>query len=183
LPYLLQVQHYMFVTGAPLADIAVLWMNRTYPELAIYTVEANADLHDKMLAKLTEFWHGVQNGIPPAPVCTDDAKALWQKPTGEEALADDDALEAWSKYHEVRAKIEQLKQEEDAAKLQLMESMQTASYLRRGTKLLATWHRNKDSTRIDAAKLRTKYPEIAEECSYVTPGPRVLRVQSDERTG
>ncbi len=61
-PYLVQVHHQMAVTGAEVADIAVLIGGQRFQ---IYTVERNEDLIGLILETEERFWQCVERRIPP----------------------------------------------------------------------------------------------------------------------
>ena len=76
LPYFVQVQHYMALTGYDLTDVAVLVSGR---EMHIYTVPADRSYIDALLADEAEFWRRVQENDPPAPDGSDSAGAVLRR--------------------------------------------------------------------------------------------------------
>ena len=72
--YATQVQHYLMVTGAELADVAVLIAGSDF---RIYTVHANKELQDLIFKKEKEFWEMVQNKTPPEPQNSNDLSILY----------------------------------------------------------------------------------------------------------
>jgi putative phage-type endonuclease len=61
--YLMQTQHYLAVTGAEIADLAVLIGGNDF---RIYTIQRDEDLIQAMIQLETEFWKNVVEGNPPA---------------------------------------------------------------------------------------------------------------------
>ena len=72
--YATQVQHYLMVTGAELADVAVLIAGSDF---RIYTVHANKELQELIFKKEKEFWEMVQNKTPPEPQNSNDLSILY----------------------------------------------------------------------------------------------------------
>lgn len=70
--YLWQVQHYLAVTNAPLAHLAVLLFGRDF---RTYQIPRDETLIDALLNNETSFWKSVQDGTPPE-VDPDGADAL-----------------------------------------------------------------------------------------------------------
>jgi putative phage-type endonuclease len=64
LPYLIQVQHNMAVTGLPVADLAVLIGNSDF---RVYTIAADAELQQQIAEAEAAFWQRVLDGTPPDP--------------------------------------------------------------------------------------------------------------------
>jgi predicted phage-related endonuclease len=62
--YALQVQHYMAVTGFPVADIAVLIGGSDF---RVFEVPADIELQNMIIEGEREFWHLVEKGEPPTP--------------------------------------------------------------------------------------------------------------------
>jgi len=61
--YLVQVMHYMLVTGTETADLAVLIGGNKH---RVYTIERDEILVDDMIERSLAFWRDTQAGIPPA---------------------------------------------------------------------------------------------------------------------
>ena len=72
--YATQVQHYLMVTGAEVADVAVLIAGSDF---RIYTVHANKKLQELIFKKEKEFWEMVQNKTPPEPQNINDLSILY----------------------------------------------------------------------------------------------------------
>ena len=74
LQYLLQVHHYLVVSGAQIADLAVLIGGQDF---RLYEVHADADIARELVAAEYAFWHQVACREPPAPSNTQDAIRRW----------------------------------------------------------------------------------------------------------
>lgn len=137
--YLFQVQHYMAVTGYPVADIAVLIGGNTF---RIYTVEADLEIHAMLVEVESEFWRRVQENDPPEPRSPSDCDALWGgvgKKT-KRLVASPDIEESVRRLREIKDTMIQLDRAADDEKLKIMREMREAEVLVDpfGMKL-ATW--------------------------------------------
>lgn len=136
--YLLQVQHYMCVTGYPVADIAALI---TGSDFRIYTVEADPEIHEMLIEVEAQFWDRVQRQDPPEPIRISDALTLWGEGVSSKRMTATTEVEATAKrLRKIKADIALLEQDEKAAKFEIMRVMQRAEVLvdRAGMKLV-TW--------------------------------------------
>lgn len=116
--YNLQTQHYMLVTGFPVADVVVS-IGGTPPEL--YIVPADPELQQMIIEAATEFWRRVQEGDPPAPVTYSDAVQRFGLSTVEGVvLAPGEAIESINHLRAVREQIKELEASEEAIKAELI---------------------------------------------------------------
>src|SRR6266550_3924413 len=74
LHYLVQVHHNLIVSGAALADVAVLIAGSDF---RLYHVEPDLTLHAQILDQEAAFWASVQALEPPAPKSVGDAVRRW----------------------------------------------------------------------------------------------------------
>ena len=74
LHYAVQVHHYMIVAEARVCDIAVLIGGSDF---RIYTVEADRDIAEILIAQQRDFWNRVREGEPPDPINVEDAVRRW----------------------------------------------------------------------------------------------------------
>ena len=154
--YLPQVQHYLAVTGFSVADIAVLIAGSDF---RIYTVEANPEFQELLIAAESVFWDHVQNGIPPAPVCAADVLRMYPRDDGRSVVASDDVLADMELAAALRQSIKSAELELEGDKkegvLGVMDRIKTAigqasSLLHPTTgKPIATWKAAKDGTETD----------------------------------
>ena len=112
--YLLQVQHYMIVTGFPVFDVPVSIAGGS-PEL--YEVPADKELQDMIIEAEAKFWEQVQNGIPPEPVTYSDAVARFGKSSSVGAvIASAAAILDVVNLRQVREEMKALEEREEFLK-------------------------------------------------------------------
>lgn len=70
-----QVQWQLFVTGAPWAHVARLWLARGGPELKIYTIQRSEEDIRFLFGKASKFWHDhVLTKVAPDPDESEDSE-------------------------------------------------------------------------------------------------------------
>jgi len=70
-----QVQWQLFVTGAPWAHVARLWLARGGPELKIYTIQRSEEDIRFLFGKASKFWHDhVLAKVAPDPDASEDSE-------------------------------------------------------------------------------------------------------------
>ena len=181
--YLLQCQHYMRVTGKVVCDLGVLFKDQRKPEIVLYEIQRDDELLSVMVPKLTEFWYSVQQGIAPPAVSPADAMAKWSRSKPIISTAVGDIEVELARLHSLRHQISDLKELEDKVKTAIMEFMGDSDTLvNQDGGVLATWKQPKDSVRIDAARLRRDFPDVAAKVSNVVLGSRrfLLKGAKDE---
>ena len=108
--YLLQVMHYMIVTGIRVADIAVLMNTNTF---RVFTVEYDEDLAAAMIKRADEFWcKNVLDDVPPARV-ESDVKGLTPA-KGNPIEATPELVKSVADLAAVQAQIKTLETQEKA---------------------------------------------------------------------
>ncbi|NGP46010.1 hypothetical protein G4V62_14020 [Bacillaceae bacterium SIJ1] len=161
--YLVQIQHYMAVLGAPKAYIAVLIGGQRF---VWKEIERDEELIEMMIAEEKRFWEEhVLAGVPPALDGTSAAEK-YMKERFPEAVKDTEiALSA--SYKEQLEYRDQLKE-------QLVEIQQEITKIENRIKLemkenekatlpgfQITW-KNRSSMRVDAKRLKQEQPDIYE---------------------
>lgn len=158
--YLLQVQHYMAVTELPVTDIAVLIGGSDF---RIYTVEADAELHDMLAGVEGAFWDTVIARTPPAPVSFADAVAMYGRYACKDSaiVASEEVLTAIDELKSIRAAIKKQEAEEEKLKGVVMTAMGKHDTLTDAAgKMLATWRLAAAPKRFDAKALAKVHPNI-----------------------
>jgi len=157
--YLLQVQHYMAVTGMPVADVAVLIGGQDF---RLYHVEEDPELHGILIEREGEFWnHHVIAGVPPEPVTyTDMIASYGRKSVAEEVEADTNTFQAVLGLKSIKQEIARLEQEEENLKAIIFRALGSRDTLVSNGKTLATWKESKPRQTIDSKTLQAAYPEI-----------------------
>lgn len=161
-PYLLQVQHYMAVTGFVVADVAVLIGGSDF---RLYEVPEDLELQQMLVDAEAEFWGRVQSGEPPEPVTVADAIARWGRESRADlVMADDDAMAAVYKLHALKQQQAALDAEEERAKATVMRALGERDTLVDATgKTLLTWRASAGAKRFDAAAFKAAQPALYEQ--------------------
>lgn len=169
--YLLQVQHYMLVTGFPVADIAVLFGGQDF---RLYEVAADAELHALLVEEETRFWQSVIDNVPPEPVSVADAVAKFgQASNGQAIEASSDVLQAIKELHAARAAVAQAQEQEDAAKTRVMAYMGAFDTLMHEGKPLCTWKAQAAPRRFNSDAFKRDHPELYQQ--YIQQGEPLRR--------
>ena len=168
--YLLQVQHYMGVTGYEVTDIPVLIGGSDF---RIYTVEADEELQRDLFDQEAEFWKYVIERRPPAPTNAEDIKQRWAKCINrdlKEATPEDVAL--WKQLGKVRAKLKDLEAEKENIESALKLRIKDGGGLSHNGKPIVTWRSNKSSTVFDRARFEKDHPDLVNQYMAERPGAR-----------
>ncbi len=183
---LLQMQGYTLLTGAPVAYVAALVPG---PELKIYTIEADQELHEMIEDGVADFWRLVETDTPPDPETEAEARQRWPRHSDGRVLAADDALLVMLQHlANAKRRGKELAEEEQALKDLILPLLKDADSVRRGEMSLATYRANKDSQRTDWQKVATFLRPLVDDgafenilAGYTTtqPGARVLRLAKD----
>jgi putative phage-type endonuclease len=176
--YVLQVQHYMYVTGLKMAVISCLFRGREYVE---YTVKLeHKDYTNHVLPELINFWKTVENNLPihePA----DLNELTWVQgapPEEEEPLtASKEMLDLVMRVQTSDSVAKEAAAEAKKYKLELAKAMGDRKYLvtSSGDKLV-TQYVTKDSVILDTKLIQKERPDLLEKYSKVKKGYRAMRV-------
>lgn len=129
--YLLQVQHYLAVTGLLVADIAVLIGGNDF---RIFEVPADQELQQMILESEVEFWSMVERGEPPSPDFDrphvyDLVRKLYPGTDGRTLTASDDDYKSLADYRNADEFMKSYAIKVERAKAELLDSMGEASRL------------------------------------------------------
>lgn len=156
--YLLQVQHGMFVTGLPVADVAVLVGGSDF---RLYVVEADAELQAMLIDQERAFWHRVLAADPPEPMTAEDVKRRWRYSSGQRMDADREAVEACELLATLKAHARAYDSAVEQVTTAIQARMQSADDLvDDGGNVLATWKNIKAGTRFDLERFKSEQPEL-----------------------
>jgi putative phage-type endonuclease len=121
LHYLVQCHHYLAVSGATIADLAVLLGGSDF---RIYTIHADDVIAQQLIDREAEFWRQVERREPPDPVNLHDAVSRWGRLLIEGAVEADayelDAIESLRRFREQRKALEEA---EEQAKVVVMQAL------------------------------------------------------------
>src|SRR5262245_53083474 len=129
--YLIQVQHYLAITGFAVADVAVLISGNDF---RIYEVPADRELQAMIIDGEHDFWQHVQKGEPPAPDferadAHELVKRLYPGTDGRTVIATEDDERLRKVFIEAGETARQYQQLADKAKAELLAAMAGASRL------------------------------------------------------
>lgn len=158
-PYLLQVQHYMEVTGFEVADVAVLIAGSDF---RIYEVPVDRELTAMLVEAEHEFWQRVRRGDPPEPRTVEDAIARWGRAsTADRVMADESVAAAIANLRELRSSRAQLELAEEANKALVMRALgEFDTLVDSAGKTLATWKASAPPNRFDTAGFKAAHPDL-----------------------
>lgn len=170
--YMLQVQHYLEVTGFEFADVAVLIGGSDF---RLYQVGVDPELCRMIVEAEMEFWARVQRRDPPPPVTVADAIAKWGRASRAETVeATPEAEEAIRTLRHIRFVRDDLDAKEESARAAIMRSLgERDTLVGPDGKPLATWKAQAGAKRIDAKRFEADYPELAEK--YRVQGAPIRR--------
>ena len=126
LPYIIQVQHGLIVTGLEVADIPVSF---SLDDFAIYEVPADRELQEMIIEKEATFWELVKNRIPPEPSNYVDVYRRFAKSMPKNIQADSDIVGAVQALKSVKLSQKELKEREDQLKTMIGKFMAEADTL------------------------------------------------------
>ena len=168
--YLIQVQHYMRITGLTVADVAVLLAGSDF---RIYEVPADKELQDMLVEREYEFWNLVQTGIPPEPISYADAVKRYRTSTSKAVTASPASVAAFEALKAIKEQYKVIEQSEEAAKTIIMKELAEADTLLAldGTPIV-TWKQSKESQRFDAKAFQAEHPELYKQYLKTIEGSR-----------
>lgn len=158
--YMLQIQHYMAVTGAKKTYIAALvGGNRFY----CHEIARDEEMIGKIIAMEKYFWENhVVKGIEPVPDGSDATTAYFNEKfavsNGKTIELPEAALQACEKYERLTMQVKELETEKNAVGNQLKSYMKEYEIGTVGDKKI-TWKPVSKST-IDSKRLRSEKPDI-----------------------
>lgn len=171
--YLVQVQFQIACTGADLAYLYALLGGRGF---ARFRIIRNDRLIAGMMSKVEAFWASVLAGTPPdpsAPVPMEILKTVRREPTIR-ATVPVDIVRDWDA---AKAALKEATEAEKTAKARLLESLGEAEIgdVDDG-RVVKFMEQRVGGSRIDAAALKTSWPDIYKQVEKPAAMTRVLRV-------
>lgn len=165
LPYIIQVMHYMIVTGLKQADIAVLMSGNDF---RVFTIDYDPDIAAEMIEAADRFWCShVLEGIAP-PLKEFDAKQLTPV-KGSEAQATSDLVKTVEQLKLRSQDLDQIKDEVQELRDRVTGYIgESESLIDSHHRTLATYKLCKGRESFDSARLRVEMPDIYAQ--YVRKG-------------
>ncbi len=175
--YLLQVQHYMNITGIDTVDLAVLFMRTR--NFRIYTIHRNDQIIHTEIEESRVFWESVLDDKEP-PLTPEERLAAVGliKDLKEDYIPMDSEINfAIQRYKTIRAEREKLEAEEkeitDTFKLLIGDRLGIAD----GKKILVSYGKPSERATIDSKRLKAEMPDIYDRFVKVTNVSRILKIK------
>ena len=172
--HLVQVQHYLSVTGAEVCDVCAEIAGR---DVELFEVPRNEELISMIEDIEGAFWNDhVLARVAPDPTDLEEAKKLWPKSRGPKSIheASDETIGVLSRWMKLRAEAKCVQDRADAFKLDLQIVMgDTEALYGNGEKLL-TWKNSKAGTRFDLEAFKNAEPTLYKQFLDDVPGVRVF---------
>lgn len=170
--YETQVQWYLGLTGAKVCYVAVLIGGNDF---RIYAVKPDRELFEAISEKCWAFWSNhVLKRVPPEATSVEDVKKLFQRDNGDMVEASNEVATTIGELRTVRARIKDLKTEQEALEQSLIVALgERTGFLIGGEK--AVTYKTQTTNRFDTTAFKKADPATYAE--YVkTNTTRVLRV-------
>lgn len=147
----LQMQGYMMLTGAETAYVAALVPG---PQLKIFTLTADLEIHTMIAEGIENFWWHVTSDTPPEITTLEDAAARWPQHTVNSLPADPETEALLLAYRALKDELDAKEAQADAYKLALQQRLgDCAALVGSDGKPLCTW-KTQSSTRLDTAAIK-----------------------------
>lgn len=169
--YETQIQHYLAVTGVPMAYVAVLIGGNTFK---LYEVDADEGVQQKLIALEGQFWIMVQNNIRP-DIGGSDAAAEWLNKTykggiSEPLMLPQEALGLIDEYVAAAADEDSAKARKQAAANHLKEML--GDHEKGQIEGHTVGWKPVTTERLDTTALKAKEPEIVKKYTKATTSRR-----------
>lgn len=171
--YVLQVHHYMLVTGLKRFHLAALLGGN---DARHYVIDYDADLADVMLARAQAFWQRVKERNPPDPVNLHDADKRWPESKRNAIVATSTISHAVAELKGLRKESKVLNDRADDVELTLKAFMGDSDTItdEKG-RMLATW-RSQTRESFDQRAFNESYPQLMAQFRRVSSF-RVFRIK------
>lgn len=171
---MLQMQGYLMLTCAETAYVAALVPG---PELKIYTIQADPELHAMIVEGVARFWHCVQTDTPPPLVSLADASRRWPNHDPDKVVpAESEDRQRIADLRDLLTTIKEMEREADDLKLALQVRLENREALvDMNGRPLCTW-KTQNRTAVDTTAL--KAAGIYEQYTKTTTS-RVFRLKGE----
>ena len=163
-PYILQIQHYMAVTGAKKTYIAALVGGNHF---FYHVVERDEEMIAKIIVMEKYFWqHHVMGGVEPVPdgseATTRYFNERFRNSNGETIELPDEVLQVCEEYDNLTRQIRELETAKNAAANQLKSYLGEAEAGTVGDRKI-TW-KSVSKNSVDTKRLKSEHPDIYMDC-------------------
>jgi len=159
--YFIQVQTYMFVFKAQIADLFVFVGGERFE---CFRIARNEEVIKAICASAKKFWEfNIQEDFPPAPVNKDDLKLRYPATQTDPVYAktaNEDVYDWVQQLAKIKREIKQREEEKEKYELLIMQEMgECESLLDGNDKPLATW-KAQLRTAFDSKQFKAEQPDI-----------------------
>lgn len=142
--YLMQVQHYMYVTGYRKAFIAVLIGGNDFRQ---FEIQYDSELAEYSAARCVEFWQSnIVNDDPPPAMTSKEAARLYSATPGKAIEASGDVLAMIAELKAVKSEMKEYEKTEEKLKTSILEAVRDAEIILDGNGgVIATYKKQKDT--------------------------------------
>lgn len=179
--YLVQLAFYVAIDDAELGYMAAYIGNTE--DFLKFTYDRNANLEEKMLARIKTFWEEhIIKEVPPEPICLSDVIALYGTATDADMIQtpqdDDGAFEDKVKHlSNIKKQMSELTKEEERIKDMIAVHMGKHDTLVDSQgEIIATWKSTKEFERLDQKRLKKARPDLFSQYSKKV-SQRVMRIK------
>lgn len=166
LNYYLQVQHYMCLTGAEFADVAVLFLTSDFQPFRVYRVNRNEEVIAKIKTAAHDFMLMVLEDVEPPMSDAEQAQNLAHTVSVSESV--EVGKRVIEQLRKVRAELKLLEEEEKMLTDKIKAKLGDADTGTVGGKVAVTW-KTRGVTKVDTKRLKAEQSKIYDEYSYTTP--------------
>lgn len=155
--YIVQVQHYLGITGWQYADLAALLAGNDF---RIYHFERDNKMINELIKRESEFWESILDRRPPQPQTQDDIKMLYPHDSGETVTANDEIATLAFAYRRIQSEIKELETSADAIKVSIQNFMGEGSVLvNESGEKLAAW-KSQERNSFDSASFKKDHADL-----------------------
>ena len=163
--YLVQVQHYMFITGYKETDLAVLFMRTR--DFRIYTIKRNEEIINAIIEKSAEFWRCVLTDTEPEMTDEDWLNRLTKTVPSEEYIQapSEDILQTVGMLKDIKKRINQLEEQKEQFEEEIKLYIGDKKGLMYDGKKLVTYGNPYEKVTFDAKQFKADHPDMLNELS------------------
>jgi len=170
--YAAQAMHGLMITGK---QVCIFGVMVGMDDFRTYRVERDDEVIKLLRQKEIEFWHQMEQRIPPEAQTLSDADRLFKKDTGIEIEADNESLEAIMQLKDLKEKAKQLDIQIKKAETVVKLKMKDASVITMSGTPLITW-KNQVTNRFNTKEFQAAHPSLYEQFKKTTES-RVIRIK------
>lgn len=166
-----QVQWLLGVSETEQGSLAWLGPRKTFGYKDMVLVP---EFYEWMGEEVDKFWtDNIVGGKEPEAIAASDVLTKYAKHTDAKIIeVGQEVLEAYTQLKQVKEELAALEEKKESLEDKIKIAFGDAEMIVYAGTTLGSWKSAKDSVKIDTKALAKKYPEIAKEFEYTTPGSR-----------